>query len=181
MKKRITLLLFITIVQLTYAQQSMDSLRLVSPVTSERFEEINFGYQNQLIQIKEKEQIQIWDTKSGKLIKYFSNEKDSIKYSRLSADNKHLLFSTAHNTFLCLISTGEKILNLEGSSAFFSKDEKLIITINENKVFVWDRFNGKKIRTILLESPIFGLSCPNHTTSKLLYVNYNNQLLCWLY
>ena len=148
------------------AQQSLDSLRLVLPVTSEKNhnEELVFGNKNHLILIKEFGQIQIWYSRTGKLINSFGNDQDKIICAKLSNDNENVLFSTEKGSFLCQISTGKILLSLEGGGAVFSPDEKIILTVKSSEILLWDRNNGKKIQTIFGVTPIF-----NHQGSKLLY------------
>ena len=166
MNKLTLLIMLFLFLNTSFSQESLDSLRLVLPLTSEKNhnEELVFGNKNHLILIKEFGQIQIWYSRTGKLINSFGNDQDKIICAKLSNDNENVLFSTEKGSFLCQISTGKILLSLEGGEAVFSPDEKIILTVKSSEILLWDRNNGKKIQTIFGVTPIL-----NHHGSKLLY------------
>ena len=152
MKKRITLLLFITIVQLTYAQQSMDSLRLVMPVRNiQDIQGARFSPDGKLFLSISDTAIVIHESSSGKEVQALNGHKFSIDDAEFSPDGK-LVASVSFNDRTARIwdvQTGKQIrilTKVSGNQIAFSHDGNFILTNYWKEAIIWNVKNGHQKR-----------------------------------
>ena len=165
MKKLFTLLLFITILQQTHAQQSLDSLRLVLPVGhSNTVRSIKFSLDgNFFISASDDSTARIFDSKSGKELKVFKCEYP-LKSASFSPDGKYVLLG-GHNLWPRLFDIRSGELKLKYKSNYsvecenyevdklhplFSPDGNYVAYAFKNILMIWNASTGEIIHELNL-------------------------------
>ena len=152
MKKLFSVLLFITIVLQTHAQQSMDSLRLVLPVRNiQDIKVARFSPDGKLFLSILDTAIVIYEATSGKEVQSLNGHKHFINNAAFSPDGK-LVASVSFNDHTARIwdvQTGKQIRILRkvsGDQIMFSNDGNYVISTYWNEVIIWNVENGHQKR-----------------------------------
>jgi WD40 repeat protein len=162
MKKLFTLLLFITIVLQTHAQQSLDSLRLVLPVGhSNSISCAVFSPDGKLaLTASEDNTARIYEVTSGKELTVLSGHSDRV-YSAVFSPNGKLALTVGKDGLACIwdVVSGKelKVISLEVSSAVFSPDGKLVLIVSwDGTVHIHEVTSGKWLKTFKVDKGYFG-------------------------
>jgi hypothetical protein len=148
MKKLFSLLLFITIVLQTHAQQSLDSLRLVLPmghVDALKYSDCSKNFK--FVMTSDTQFTYLWDAITGKLIKVFNGSN-----SKFFPGDSSFGTSLGNNFYRYDIYSGEQLYSFECSSRILSfsispAGEFIIISCEDGYNYAYDE-RKNELKTI---------------------------------
>ena len=111
MKKQLSFLFLLFVSALSFAQSSLDSLRLVLPVGhTDYIESIVYSPNGKFILSTSADKTAIlWDAKTGKLLKIFDQNIAECHSGNFSSDNQNLLFISGNTVKVWNIISGQQI------------------------------------------------------------------------
>jgi WD40 repeat protein len=157
MKKQFFFSISLIISSLSFAQSSLDSLRLVLPVGhSYDITSISFGRENKVILTSCGDGIaRLFETTSGKELQKFIGHKEWINSAVFSEDFKYILTASRDKTARIFdINTGKEIQKFSGHkrgliSAYYSpKGNRILTASRDNTAKIFDVSSGRLIHTL---------------------------------
>jgi WD40 repeat protein len=117
---------------------------------------ISWSSDGKAIALSNSDTIQIWDTKTGKLLQNlkpnFTSSAVRITGLTWSSDSKKLVSSSTVGTFIWDVSKGKELRHLEErdiATAVLSPDGKSIATTeNKRSINIWDVTTGQLLKTM---------------------------------
>jgi len=93
-------------------------------------------------------QAKLWDYHSGHIVKTYKEKYENVSSVEFSPDGNHLISSSITNTTLWYIPKGLALFIMEGGMATFSPNGKLIATVDQVKIMIWNSSNGMLVQSL---------------------------------